>query len=1169
MNAFYDIMTLDIWQSVLWVLVHTLWQGIGIAVVLWVLLKWIPVRQAQWRYWMAFIGLVTVVMGALTTWSIGHLPGTQAVHAAVDDVPDINDKYAVVLTTMNPQAKEETAHPSHEGFGQIGAGCVVGFWGLGVLMMLLRVAFSLRAAQALVESGRALEDMDLLQRIASLRERLRLHRRVLVKLVDVIDVPAVIGVIRPTLLLPLAFLNEMSPAQVEVVLAHELAHIRRYDVLFGLVQRVIEALLFFNPAVWWISRQVSLECEACCDAAAARITGPRESVAQALFDVVKRLHRPVPGLSAAVALHNGNRQGHFTERLRRLVEPGARARLRLPWVSFGLLVIMTGLGLAILHWGTNRAVTKAAELLSPKQHIERIELAKEAYEAPDDPLLEGVEGKFVVRGTVRTDDGSPLPDDLYIELRGHYPRGGIACYDAYLSGGVFHCTIRQRRVSVIAYSDTFAPLVVGPLDIESEQGLENIELVLQPGFVAQVKLHDPTGQPVKDARVDYSYHCRNATLRSGSAISDESGLLTFSHATDLPIGLSVRKSGFQFDYLKTQLSKNEPLGWILLPAEPTVGTLVSKVNGRPMPNVPIYLLSRKGFHDRVFDVRKSYIQKDCRLTETDAKGRFVLDNLRTDCIYALYIDGTEHYGPDILPGIVAGQQDLRLEISAPRYVQGRILGDYEPHQERFNSRKDVPALCFTNNLHFGNMSFCSGVHTQLIKLTDQVGWSFKIPNLLPNDVRISLQGHPTRTIPEINEAIEDYIIDLRPNALDPSIIAQETRTVVVRLIVPQGWPVPTGKIRVDHVMTDRNAYKPYWLDLQNGQVQLDVPMLAHGQGKFKYESCKDLIGYWIKETRGIPIPPGNDPYVIEVPAYPAGAVHGEVLGWDGKPVDNASVYMETVEKSPDAQDKRLPLDYSINVGPEGRFVFSPVPLEGIYQLKAYRSYDNERSLVFSKELTVTRETPTQIVSLTLPVGKTRRGRIVNSDGQGLRQAKVALNYKYKHGSHGGSSITAGADGYFQFVHVNTDADCHYTYRVSSTGNYCGCEVAVNMNGIQTIVLEEGHRVCGRIIDSNSRGLIPGAELSFHTYDRSARNKDRIKTQTNARGEFIVRGLEAVEYRVWIEGATHPNTQITENPDGTVSFRGSESIIVHGKQRRPVDIAVQLKPHSRLQPLPAE
>ncbi|MCP4455598.1 MAG: M56 family metallopeptidase, partial [Planctomycetes bacterium] len=440
MNAFYDIMTLDIWASALWVLVHTLWQGLAVALGLWGLLKWVPVKRAQWRYWLSILCLIAIIVGALATWTIQRLPETETAQVNGDSMSDVNALYAVT-SVPTPQQTESVPPPSHREPWQAGAACTVLIWFLGVLFMLLRVACSLRAAQWLVNSGRVLDDPHLVQSIESLKSKLRLRTRLIVKVLDQLEVPAVVGLVRPTLLLPLAFLNEMSPAQVEVVLAHELAHIRRGDMLFALIQRVIEALLFFNPAVWWISRQISLERETCCDAAAVAVTGPSETVARALFDVVKRLHQPTRVLHAAVALHRGNRHGHFTERLRRLVEPTAKAHLRLPWASFGMLLAMTGLGLIVLHWGTSRAVIKAAQLLSPKQLIELVEQAKDEYEPPDDPLFEGLEGDFLVRGTVRTFDGSPLPEDLYIEFRGHYPRGGIACYSADLEGDVFQYTI--------------------------------------------------------------------------------------------------------------------------------------------------------------------------------------------------------------------------------------------------------------------------------------------------------------------------------------------------------------------------------------------------------------------------------------------------------------------------------------------------------------------------------------------------------------------------------------------------------------------------------------------------------------------------------------------------------------------------------------------------------
>ena len=78
-------------------------------------------------------------------------------------------------------------------------------------------------------------------------------------------VPTVIGVLRPTILLPVSMASGVPPDHLEGILAHELAHIRRYDHIVNLVQRLIEALLFFHPAVWFLSRRIRIERERCCD----------------------------------------------------------------------------------------------------------------------------------------------------------------------------------------------------------------------------------------------------------------------------------------------------------------------------------------------------------------------------------------------------------------------------------------------------------------------------------------------------------------------------------------------------------------------------------------------------------------------------------------------------------------------------------------------------------------------------------------------------------------------------------------------------------------------------------------------------------------------------------------------------------------------------------------
>ena len=90
-----------------------------------------------------------------------------------------------------------------------------------------------------------------------------------------VKVPTVIGWLRPVVLVPLCALSELSEDQLRAILAHELAHIRRNDYLVNLLQTLAETLLFYHPAVWWVSRCIRQERENCCDDVAAVIGGNR------------------------------------------------------------------------------------------------------------------------------------------------------------------------------------------------------------------------------------------------------------------------------------------------------------------------------------------------------------------------------------------------------------------------------------------------------------------------------------------------------------------------------------------------------------------------------------------------------------------------------------------------------------------------------------------------------------------------------------------------------------------------------------------------------------------------------------------------------------------------------------------------------------------------------
>ena len=143
----------------------------------------------------------------------------------------------------------------------------------------------------------------------------------------VVDAPILIGWLQPLIILPLAAMAHMTAAQVEALLAHELAHIRRRDYAINLLQTIAEALLFFHPAVWWVSRRIRQEREHCCDDAAIEVAGEATAYAEALMALASWREREFqPSLGAA--------KGSLLLRIRRLLsvadddEPSGRRRTR-------------------------------------------------------------------------------------------------------------------------------------------------------------------------------------------------------------------------------------------------------------------------------------------------------------------------------------------------------------------------------------------------------------------------------------------------------------------------------------------------------------------------------------------------------------------------------------------------------------------------------------------------------------------------------------------------------------------------------------------------------------------------------------------------------------------------------------------------------------------------
>ena len=154
------------------------------------------------------------------------------------------------------------------------------------------------------------------RRMEALADRLDLRRAIRLLQSNCVNTPMVIGWIRPVMLVPASMMTGLSPSGLDAILAHELAHIRRHDYLVNVLQVLIETLLFYHPAVWWLSQRIRLEREYCCDDVAAAVCGSHLEFAKVLV----ALEGARVGMPLALAANGPGKEKTMMKRIRRLVE---------------------------------------------------------------------------------------------------------------------------------------------------------------------------------------------------------------------------------------------------------------------------------------------------------------------------------------------------------------------------------------------------------------------------------------------------------------------------------------------------------------------------------------------------------------------------------------------------------------------------------------------------------------------------------------------------------------------------------------------------------------------------------------------------------------------------------------------------------------------------------
>ncbi len=365
-----------------WALLHFLWQGAAVAMGLAVLLAAMRRRTSQARYivccaaltlmcllpvatsiycrpapnvnQIADIPLATTIVPADSPQVASDLDATET--ALVRDEALTNDsaasnEAATISQAESPAAAGPTAEMMQVWEGRLRTlipWCVT-VWLGGVFIRSLRLLVIWWRVQGMRRSGVTPVSPDVLAMVARLAARLRIARPVQLLHSTLVEVPTVIGWLRPVILLPVASLAGLSAFQLEAILVHELAHIRRWDYLINLLQNIAETLLFYHPAVWWVSGRIRQERENCCDDLAAALCADRVGYAEALVRM-EELRVPIGNLVLSA------RGGQLLPRVRRLLGASERDRLSPLWQS-GAITLLVVAGMAAGFWRMTQAST--------------------------------------------------------------------------------------------------------------------------------------------------------------------------------------------------------------------------------------------------------------------------------------------------------------------------------------------------------------------------------------------------------------------------------------------------------------------------------------------------------------------------------------------------------------------------------------------------------------------------------------------------------------------------------------------------------------------------------------------------------------------------------------------------------------------------------------------
>lgn len=390
-------------QTLGWTLIHSLWQGLLVFLVIKTTLQFISQKKSQLRYSLGLLGIIILLMASVSTFMY-LLPSSNYSIAQTVSFTFSGEKQVVELTALEQFALIIQQHLVS----------IVTVWILGVVVFSTRLFAGFYYIHSLQQHASPIDEAWRNQ-LQELTAKLNLQKIIQLAESKMIESPITVGFLKPMILVPAGMFTGLTPAEIETILLHELIHIKRHDYVVNVVQTVVESIFFFNPFVWLMSSIVREEREHCCDDHVVRYHGNALAYAYALT----RLEEVRLGKSTLALSITGNKKT-LLNRIKRIMEKSVHNRVNyklIPLLFAAISVVLFSF-LTISHEATPADDSTAINMQDTTKRKEKVKSATYSKKTitvfdkegkPHEETVEEFEGDEEFRGMMTMPPFPPVP----------------------------------------------------------------------------------------------------------------------------------------------------------------------------------------------------------------------------------------------------------------------------------------------------------------------------------------------------------------------------------------------------------------------------------------------------------------------------------------------------------------------------------------------------------------------------------------------------------------------------------------------------------------------------------------------------------------------------------------------------------------------------------------